>query len=246
MDNENTICNQPNDKATITRPMYKLYLKHNENNTVQTIELDVYTDPTTVPIHSFDRYNPNYGYTSNVPNNERWVESDLFDYDKIVKDPEELLKLYYFLDFKDDFNSLLVDELTPSTKKFLIETAINFRDDGMIKFYLDDLSIEQLNKHEYNISPRKLGMGHQSRETTNMNILEKLALHGITYSEDNTYYSKRNYPTEDDDLVNIVEYICQKKPELITPHAMSNAMHNSGNRVYTLFRKYNLINPIYI
>jgi hypothetical protein len=183
---------------------YKLYLKKKVSVGIITIEIDTFT---------------------HKDNNIVWSDM-LFDYDKIMmNDLEELLKLFYYLDYKDDFNNLQYVHKSPKTKRFIIETALNYRDDNIIKQYISELSIEDLTN---------------KTNDYDLNIIEKLASHGYICGNeaDRSYYKKMNHPNEDPEILNIIEYILQIRPKLITKQAYDTANHYNNNQIIKLFDKY--------
>ena len=156
--------------------------------------------------------------------------SGMLNYELIkANDPDELLKLFYFTEYLEDFEFLYMvhmNTISDDTKLFLLNHAYNLRDDKLIKKYVVELPLEQLNKklHEYDV-----------------NILERLCMHGLVVSGDKVSYSQKlRYPHEDPELLELVEFILKHKPELISESCYSTARCYKNDQIVKLLNNYNL------
>ena len=155
-----------------------------------------------------------------IMNNVLFVP-ELFNYDKIIDDDkEELLKLFYYFGCDKDFALYSLDDISNKTKVYLINNSIQYRNYNMIKRFIDEVSYDELN----------MKVNDYDR-----NIIEILTSHGSSRS----YNQKINYPNEDLELLNIIEYILERKPKLITEHAYITARALNNNKIIELFNKYN-------
>lgn len=156
--------------------------------------------------------------------------TDILDYGKIEQsDSEEILKMFYYLELTIDFKKTEKQVKNPSesTMVFLINNFYKTRDDETVKRYLDKVSVESLK---------------QKTNNTELNILEILSSHGskINYKchQTDSYLIKHNPEMEDVDLLKIYEYICSKKPQLITERCFVLAKAMNNLNIFELLTKY--------
>jgi hypothetical protein len=154
----------------------------------------------------------------------------MFNYNLIKSgDIDELIKLFYFTNYQEDFEILYSEhseKLKVETKIYLLNNAHKHRADHIIKKYIVELTVEQIN----------IKMNHYDQ-----NILQSLCSHGSVVSGDkNSYTQKRRYPIEDPELLAVVEFILQHKPQLINEKCYSAARFYKNNQIIKLLNNYKI------
>ena len=155
--------------------------------------------------------------------------SGIINYDLIkAEDIDELIKLFYLTKYLEDFDLLYLNHmeyLKPDTKLFLLNHAYNIRHGSLIKKYVVELPIELINKKqtEYDV-----------------NILECLCMHRFVISSHPAVKSfpQINYPGEDLNVLELVEFILQNKPELISERCYALARSYKNNQIIKLLNNY--------
>jgi hypothetical protein len=160
--------------------------------------------------------------------NTYWL-SNLFDYSIIPDDIDELIKLFYYTGYVEDFNKLYQNNLKIETKIFLLNNSYLRRDDEIIKKYLPELTVQQINTKKCE---------------SDYNILERLCSHGSICEPNNKSYStKTKYKEEDNDLLSILEFVCKTKPELITDICYRLCRFNNNIKSITILNQYYINEP---
>jgi len=162
--------------------------------------------------------------TIHVGKNDTFFLSGMFDYNLIKSgDIDELIKLFYLTNYQEDFDMLYTaysDKLKLETKIYLLNNAHRHRSDNIIKKYIVELTVEQINTK----------LSHYDR-----NILQSLCSHGSVISGGNhSYAQKRQYPIEDPELLAIVEFILIHKPQLIDENCYTTARNYNNHQIIKL------------
>jgi hypothetical protein len=160
----------------------------------------------------------------------KYFLAGMFDYNLIKSgDIDELIKLFYFTGYQEDFEILYSehsDNLRVETKIYLLNNAYRYRSDHIIKKYIVALSVVQINT--------KINQYDE-------NILQHLCAHGSIAGGDRfSYTQKRRYPIEDPELLAIVEFVLQHKPQLIDEKCYSVARYCNNNQIIKLLNNYKI------
>jgi hypothetical protein len=159
----------------------------------------------------------------NTGSNIYWLKQ-MINYTALINgDYMEMIKLFYYTGYKEDFEELYTqycNTLNEETKLFLLKHAHDRRDDYIIKKYITELPIEVITK--------------QSDE---LNILEKLCMHGLMLGG-TSYSHKVNYPDEDKQVLQLVEFICHAKPALVTEKCVKIAGNYNNHKIVEILTRY--------
>jgi hypothetical protein len=146
-------------------------------------------------------------------------------------DPYELTKFFYDNELIDDFKNAYNKLDNKNNKKlniFLLIKSFDYKNIDDVKNFMSYLPDDEL----YNI---KIPFFEY-------NIVEFLACHGMSYScGRQSYFNKKNYPYEDDSVLNIVSMVVKRLPLLINDKAYKIASVYKNHKIIEIFKSNDIL-----